>query len=61
MSIPALVADKILKTLNSAGAVAVSNLHAPDAVMIQADLSSPVHGREALLEYYKAMFKAMPD
>jgi uncharacterized protein (TIGR02246 family) len=55
------VADKILKTLSSADAVAVANLYAPDAVMIQADLSSPVRGREALLEYYRAMFKAMPD
>jgi len=55
------VADKILKTLNSADAVAVSNLYAPDAVMIQADLSSPVQGREALLGYYQAMFKAIPD
>jgi uncharacterized protein (TIGR02246 family) len=55
------IADKILKTLNSADAVAVANLYAPDAVMIQADLSSPVHGREALLEYYKGMFKAIPD
>jgi uncharacterized protein (TIGR02246 family) len=55
------VADKILKTLNTADAVAVSNLYALDAVMIQADLSSPVRGREALLEYYSAMFKAIPD
>ncbi len=55
------IADKILKTLSSADPVAVANLYAPDAVMIQADLSSPVHGREALLEYYRATFKAMPD
>jgi len=53
------VADKILKTLSSADAVAVANLYAPDAVMIQADLSSPVRGREALLKYYKGMFRAM--
>jgi uncharacterized protein (TIGR02246 family) len=55
------VADKIIKTMKSSDPVAVANLYAPDAVMIQADLSSPMHGREALLEYYKAMYKAFPD
>ena len=55
------VADKIIKTMKSSDPVAVTNLYAPDAVMIQADVSSPVHGREALLEYYTAMYKAMPD
>ena len=55
------VADKIIKTMKSSDPVAVTNLYAPDAVMIQADLSSPIHGREALLEYYKGMYKAMPD
>ena len=55
------VADKIIKTMQSSDPVAVANLYAPDAVMIQADLSSPMHGREALLEYYKGMYKAFPD
>ncbi len=55
------VADKIIKTMKSSDPVAVTNLYAPDAVMIQADLSSPMHGREALLEYYKGMYKAVPD
>lgn len=55
------VADKIIKTLNSDDPVAVSNLYAPDAVMIQPDTSEPVRGREALLKYYTAMYKAMPD
>ena len=55
------VADKIIKTMKSSDPVAVTNLYAPDAVMIQADLSSPLHGREALLEYYKGMYKAIPD
>ena len=55
------VADKIIMTMKSSDPVAVTNLYAPDAVMIQADLSSPVHGREALLEYYKGFYKAMPD
>lgn len=55
------VADKIIKTVKSSDPIAVANLYAPDAVMIQADLSSPMHGREALLEYYKGMYKTMPD
>lgn len=55
------VADKIIKTMNSSDPVAIANLYAPDAVIIQADLSSPMHGREALLEYNKAMYKAIPD
>jgi len=55
------VADKIIETMKSSDPVAVANLYSPDAVMIQADLSTPVRGREALLEYYKAMYKAMPD
>jgi uncharacterized protein (TIGR02246 family) len=55
------IADKIIKTMQSSDPVAVANLYAPDAVMIQADLSSPMHGREALLEYYKGMYKAFPD
>jgi uncharacterized protein (TIGR02246 family) len=55
------VADKIIMTMKSSDPIAVTNLYAPDAVMIQADLSSPVHGREALLEYYKGFYKAMPD
>jgi hypothetical protein len=42
------IADKIIKTMQSSDPVAVANLYAPDAVMIQADLSSPMHGREAL-------------
>jgi len=55
------VADKIIETMKLSDPVAVTNLYAPDAVMIQADLSTPLRGREALLEYYKAMYKAMPD
>ena len=55
------VADKIIKTLNSADPVAVANLYAPDAVMIQPDTSEPVRGRDALLKYYTTMFKAVPD
>ncbi|MGZ5496625.1 MAG: ester cyclase [Candidatus Aminicenantales bacterium] len=55
------VADKIIETMKSSDPVAVANLYAPDAVMIQADLATPLRGREALLGYYKAMYKAMPD
>ena len=55
------VAEKIIMTMKSSDPIAVTDLYAPDAVMIQADLSSPVHGREALLEYYKGFYKAMPD
>jgi len=45
------IADKIIQTMKSSDPVAVTDLYAPDAVMIQPDLSSPVHGREALVEY----------
>lgn len=55
------VADKIIETMKSSDPVAVTNLYAPDAVMIQSDVPSPVRGREALLAYYNAMYKAMPD
>jgi steroid delta-isomerase-like uncharacterized protein len=55
------VADKIVKTLSSGDPAAVANLYAPDAVMIQPDTSEPVRGRDALLKYYAAMYKAMPD
>ena len=55
------IAEKIIMTMKSADPIAVTNLYAPDAIMIQADLSSPIHGREALLEYYKGMYKAIPD
>lgn len=55
------VAEKIIKTLNSGDPVAVANLYAPDAVMIQPDTSAPVRGRDALLKYYTAMLKAVPD
>ncbi len=61
LSIPALVTDNILKTLSSTDAVAVANPYAPGAVMIQAELSSPVHGRDAHLEYYKGMLRAITD
>lgn len=55
------VAEKIIKTLSSGDAVAVANLYAADAVMIQPDTAEPVRGRDALLKYYTAMFKAFPD
>lgn len=55
------IADKIIETMKSSDPVAVANLYAPDAVMIQSDVPSGIHGREALLEYYKGMYKAMPD
>ena len=55
------VADKIIETMKSSDPVAITNLYAPDAVMIQADVPEPVRGREALLAYYKGMYKAMPD
>jgi steroid delta-isomerase-like uncharacterized protein len=55
------IADNIIKTLNSADPVAVTNLYAQDAVMIQPSEPAPVRGHDALLKSYEAMFKAMPD
>ncbi len=55
------VAEKIVKGTNSGDPAAFANLYAPDAVMIQPDTSEPVRGRDALLKYYTAMLKSMPD
>jgi len=55
------VADKIIQAMNSGDPVAVANMYAPDAVMIQPDQSAPVRGRDALLEYYTVAYKHMPD
>jgi len=55
------IADKIIKTINTGDPVAVTNLYAKDAVMIQSNEPAPVRGHDALLKSYQAMFKAMPD
>jgi uncharacterized protein (TIGR02246 family) len=56
-----MVAEKIIQGTNSGDPVAFANLYAPDAVMIQPDTAEPVRGRDALLKYYTAMLKCMPD
>ena len=55
------IADNIVKTINSGDPVAVTNLYAKDAVMIQANEPVPVRGHDALLKSYQAMFRATPD
>jgi steroid delta-isomerase-like uncharacterized protein len=55
------VAEKIVKATNSGDPVAITNIYAPDAVMVQPDTAEPVRGRDALLKYYTAALKCMPD
>lgn len=54
------VADKIVKAFNTADPVAIANLYAQDAVMIQPNEPAPVRGRAAILKSYQAFFKAFP-
>jgi predicted ester cyclase len=55
------IADKIVKTMHSGDPVALANLYAQDAVMIQSGEPGPVRGRAALLTYFKDSFRAYPD
>jgi hypothetical protein len=55
------IADKIVKTINSGDPVAVTNLYAQDAVMIQSGEPGPVRGHAALLKSYRGFFRAYPD
>ena len=55
------IADKITITVNSADPVAITNLYAQDAVMIQPNEAAPVRGHDALLKNYETIYKAFPD
>lgn len=55
------IAQNILKTMNSGDAAALTDLYAPDAVMIMPGETEPVRGREALLKYFQNLYVAVPD
>lgn len=55
------IADKIVKTMNGGDPVALANLYAQDAVMIQSGEPGPVRGHAALLKSCQGMFRAFPD
>jgi len=54
------VADKIIKTFSTSDPVAIADLYAQDAVMIQPNEPVPVRGRAAILKSYQSFFKAFP-
>ena len=47
--------------MNSGDPVAMTDIYAPDAVMITPDQPEPVRGREAFLKYYQTTLRAVPD
>jgi len=53
------VADKIVKAYTSVDPLAMANLYAEDAVVIEA--GEIIRGRKAIQEHMEAMFKAFPD
>lgn len=55
------IADKIVKTMNGGDPVALANLYAQDAVMIQSGEPGPVRGHADLLKNYQGIFRAFPD
>ena len=55
------IADRIVKTMNSADPVAVTNLYTQDAVMIQSGEPGPIRGHADLLKSYQGLFRAFPD
>jgi predicted ester cyclase len=55
------IADKIIKTFNTADPVAIADLYAQDAVMTQPNEPAPVRGRAAILKSYQSIFKAFPN
>lgn len=55
------VADKIIKTFNTADPVAIADLYAQDAVMTQPNEPAPVRGRAAILKSYQSIFIAFPN
>jgi predicted ester cyclase len=55
------IADKIVKAMNGGDPVALANLYAQDAVMIQSGEPGPVRGHAALLKSCQGMFRAFPD
>jgi len=55
------IADQIVKTMNSADPVAVTNLYTQDAVIIQPGEPGPVRGHAAILKSYQSFFRVFPD
>ncbi len=56
------IADKIVKTMNGGrDPVALANLYAQDAVMIQSGEPGPVRGHAALLKYQQDSYRAFSD
>ena len=55
------IADKIVKTMNGGDPVALANLYAQDAVMIQSGEPGPIRGHADLLKSCQDIFKAFPD
>jgi uncharacterized protein (TIGR02246 family) len=53
------VADKIVKAYTSVDPVAMANLYAEDAVIIEA--GEVIQGRKAIQEHMESMFRAFPD
>ena len=55
------IAENIMKAMNSGDPVAMANIYALDAVMIQSGEPEPVRGREVLLQYFKNHSRTVPD
>jgi len=56
-----MVADNVLKAVNSGDAAAVARLYTEDAVMIMSGEPEPIRGRKAIEENQAAFLRAMPD
>ncbi len=55
------VADNIVRTMNGGDPVALANLYAQDAVMIQSGEPGPIRGHADLLKSFQTMSRAFPD
>ena len=55
------IGDKIVKTMNGGDPVAITNLYAQDAVMIQSGEPGPVRGHAAILTFYQDFLRPFPD
>jgi len=53
--------ENIIKAINSGDPVAMTNIYAPDAVMIMPGEPEPVRGREVVLQYFKNVLGTVPD
>lgn len=53
------VADNIVKAYKSVDAIAMANLYAEDAIIIE--VGEVIRGRKAIQEHMEAMFRAFPD